>query len=124
MNKIIHQLSNQLFHKRRCAMKIAIRSKDGKTVSDSTTSFSGYMIYELDGENMIRSEFRRCRPSYQEEIHNIDDCEAVISRAIAPEVKEFLVKEGKEVIITFKTSPEEALRSFMKQKLYSGTFIS
>ncbi len=105
-------------------MKIAIRSKDGKTVSDSTTNFSGYLIYELNGETLIRKEFRKCRPSHSEEIHNLDDCEAVISRAIDPEVKKLLLKEGKEVLITFKTSPEEALRSFLKQKLYSGILIS
>jgi predicted Fe-Mo cluster-binding NifX family protein len=104
-------------------MKIAIRSKDGKTVSDSVTRFSGYLIYELKGGKVIGSEFRKCTSSFSEDSYFIGDCEAVISKGISPDEKESLRKKGKEVLITFKTSPEEALRSFLKQRLLTGNFV-
>lgn len=103
-------------------MKIAIRSKDGKTVSDSVTSFSGYLVYELDGDRVLRSEFRKCSAVKAYEKRYIGDCETIISKAISPDETKSLRKKGKEVLITFKTSPEEALRSFIKQKLYTGSF--
>lgn len=104
-------------------MKIAIRSKDGKTVSDSITGFSGYLIYELTGETVVKSEFRKCAASRSNDPRYIGDCEAVISKAITPDEKESLRKKGKEVLITFKTSPEEALKSFLRQKLFTETFV-
>lgn len=104
-------------------MKIAIRSRDGKTVSDTSTNFAGYLIYELAGEKVINSEFRKCKSTTFADPSFIGDCEALISRAISPEEKESFRKKGKEVLITFKTSPEEALRSFIRQKLYTGSFV-
>lgn len=103
-------------------MKIAIRSKDGKTVSDSVTSFSGYLVYELDGDRVVNSEFRKCNPAKSDEKRYIGDCETIISKAISPNETKSLRKKGKEVLITFKTSPEEALRSFIRQKIYMGSF--
>ena len=104
-------------------MKIAIRSKDGKSVSDSITSFAGYLVYELAGEKVVKSEFRKCKPAHLRDSNNIRDCEAVISKGISPDEKESLRKRGKEVLITFKTSPEEALKSFLKQRLLTGNFV-
>lgn len=104
-------------------MKIAIRSKDGKTVSDSITRFPGYLIYELKGDKVIGSEFRKTASSFSEGPQFIGDCEAVISKGISPDEKEFLRKKGKEVLITFKTSPEEALKSFLRQRIITGNFI-
>lgn len=104
-------------------MKVAIRSKDGKTVSDSVTCFSGYLVYELDGERVIRKEFRKCDPSQSTDSRLIGDCDAVISRTLVPEYRESLRKKGKEVLITFNSSPEEALKFFLRQKIYSGSFV-
>ena len=104
-------------------MKVAIRSKDGKTVSDSVTCFSGYLVYELEGERVVRSEFRKCDPSHSTDLRYIGDCDTVISRTLLPEEKEFLRKMGKEVLITFNSSPEEALRIFLRQRIYSDSFV-
>lgn len=104
-------------------MKIAIRSKDGKTVSDSVKSFTGYLIYELTGEKFVKSEFRKCTSVDSKDASTIGDCQAVISKAISPDEKESLRKKGKDVLITFKTSPEDALRSFMRQKLYFNNYL-
>jgi hypothetical protein len=104
-------------------MKVAIRSKDGKTVSDTVSDYSGYLIYEFDGEKVIGSEFRKCSSSHSSEVRSIQDCDAVISKAIIPEEKENLQKRGKDVLITFKSSPEEALRYYLRQKNYFHSFI-
>lgn len=104
-------------------MKVAIRSKDGKTVCDSVSDFTGYLIYEYDGENLVLSEFRKCRSSHLKDIRSIRDCDAVISKVIVPEEKETLQKEGKDVLITFKTSPEEALRYYLRNKNYTRSFV-
>jgi len=103
-------------------MKIAIRSKDGKSVSDSITSFAGYLVYELAGETVVKSEFRKCKPAHIGDSNNIRDCEAVISKAFSADEKAFLKKNGKEVLMTFKTSPEDAIRSFIRQKYFTGSF--
>ena len=104
-------------------MKVAIRSKDGITVSDSVTCFSGYLVYELDGEEIVKREFRKCSSSHSTGLRYIGDCDAVISRTLLPEEKEFLRKIGKEVLITFNSSPEEALRLFLRQKIYSESLV-
>lgn len=104
-------------------MKIAIRSRDGKTVADSSTDFTGYLIYELVGEKVVNSEFRKGKSTSSADYSFISDCETVITKAISLQEKESFRKKGKEVLITFKTSPEEALQSFIKLKLSTGSFV-
>lgn len=104
-------------------MKVAIRSKDGITVSDSVTCFSGYLIYELDGEKIVKREFRKCDSSHSTDLRYIGDCDAIISRTLMPEERESLRKKGKEVLITFNSSPEEALRIFLNQRIFSDSFV-
>jgi len=104
-------------------MKIAIRSGDGKTIAGSLTSFSGYLVYELDKDRVVNTEFRRCTPSHADDIKYIGDCETIMLKSVSADEKELLHKIGKQVLITFKTSPDEAIRSYMKQKYLHHSFV-
>lgn len=104
-------------------MKIAVCSGDGKTISGSLSRFSGYLVYELDDGKVVNTEFRKCAPSRADDTKYIEDCETILLRSVSPDEKELLLKKGKEVLITFKTYPEEAIQSYLKQKYLQSNFI-
>ena len=65
-------------------MKIAVESSDGgKTISDPFVRSKGFLIYEVDEENVLVKEFRvteRLKTAILDK--ELEDCCAVISRGM------------------------------------------
>jgi len=102
-------------------MKIAIESNDGgKTISDPFVRSNGFLIYEVDESNVFIKEFRtteRLKAAIDEQ--KLDDCSAIISRGMPNSFREKLERQGKEVLITFNSSPRKALNVFLTDRFVS-----
>ena len=102
-------------------MKIAIESNDGgKTISDPFVRSNGFLIYEVDESNVFIKEFRttdRLKSAIDDQ--KLDDCSAIISRGMPNSFREKLVRQGKEVLITFNSSPRKALNAFLNNRFAS-----
>jgi predicted Fe-Mo cluster-binding NifX family protein len=102
-------------------MKIAVESNDGgKTISDPFVRSKGFLIYEVDEENVFVKEFRTTKRLKSAILENeLNDCCAVISRGMPSSFREKLEKQGKKVLITFTSSPRKALSVFLTSKYAS-----
>ena len=89
-------------------MKVAIESSDGgKTISAPFIRSHGYLVFEVEKDRVIKSEF------YENDIQPVEDCSAIISRGMPRELKSQLERKGKKVLITFSSSPKQALHHFL-----------
>ncbi len=110
-----------LIYSKEDVMKIAIESNDGgKTISDPFVRSNGFLIYEVDESNVFIKEFRTTdRLKTAIDNQKLDDCSAIISRGMPNSFREKLVRQGKEVLITFNSSPRKALNAFLNNRFAS-----
>ena len=96
-------------------MRIAVSSDDKKSTSYQLCNAKGFMIYDIDDEQ-VRNQFYRCfsTPEYRRESRKLEkfsqnshqiikallDCDAVIACAIDKELTDELSRAGIETYVT------------------------
>ena len=111
-------------------MKIAIESNDGVTIKSPFLPTKGYVVYDIDESDIVKSEYRlsekRSRAKNDQrntfsikEKTVLNDCSAIISRGMDRSNLDIFKKEGMDVYITFKTSTKDAVRVYMRELLIS-----
>jgi predicted Fe-Mo cluster-binding NifX family protein len=112
-------------------MKIAIESNDGVTIKSPFLPTKGYVIYDIDASDIVKSEYRESslknsQKNDERKIASIksntllNDCSAIISRGMDRSNLDIFKKEGMDVYITFKTSTKDAVRLYMRELLISN----
>ncbi|NWF49956.1 MAG: hypothetical protein HXY49_05390 [Ignavibacteriaceae bacterium] len=114
-------------------MKIAVQSNDGKTLTSSFNQTPGFLIFNIVGDRVEGTEFRKTLStkskksarfdSFEKNISDclkmLDDCQAIISRGMCRELLKGLKQSGKEVFVTFRSEAEDALKQFLHEKRLS-----
>lgn len=112
-------------------MKIAIASDDGKFISPHFGRTEGFVIFEVQGEEVKSSEFRpnsftghapgmKDLPradKHKTIIEALKDCDVVISRGMGRRLYTELKEAGINAIITDEDSVERALELYIKGML-------
>jgi len=112
-------------------MKIAIESNDGVTIKSPFLPTKGYVIYDIDESDVVKSEYRESSLKNNKKIGEreiastksktlLDDCSAIISRGMDRTNLDIFKREGMDVYITFKTSTKDAVRLYMRELLISN----
>jgi len=111
-------------------MKIAIASDDKKTISHHFGKASGFVIFEIKNNKVIKQEYKEnigknngeCGScDHQTMINNIKDCEAVISYGMGQRIYDDLTKHKIKPIVTEEQNVDEALNQFLKNNLKNVT---
>jgi predicted Fe-Mo cluster-binding NifX family protein len=113
-------------------MKIAIVSDDQKTIADHFGRARGFLVYDVDAEQVKHREYRlntftgHARglegAGHQADRHGpilaaLKDCAAVISHGMGQRIYHDLRQAGIEAVITDETDVEPALRLYLKGEL-------
>ncbi|MFN3872549.1 MAG: NifB/NifX family molybdenum-iron cluster-binding protein [Ignavibacterium sp.] len=100
-------------------MKIAVHTTDGgKRIANPFVRSGGFLVYDID-----EWEIRNCHYCPDKtldqliEAKDVAEWDAIISRGLPKEIKNKLEKMGKEVMITFTDSPQNAIRAFLSNKM-------
>ncbi len=100
-------------------MKIAVHTTDGgKRIANPFVRSGGFLVYDID-----EWEIRNCHYCPDKtldqliEAKDVAEWDAIISRGLPKEIKNKLEKMGKEVMITFTDSPQNAIRAFLSNKI-------
>lgn len=101
------------------AMKIAVHTTDGgKHIANPFVRSGGFLVYDVD-----KWEIKNCHYCPEKtldqliEAKDVAEWDAIISRGLPKEIKNQLEQMGKEVMITFSDSPQNALRAFLSNKM-------
>ena len=121
-------------------MKIAIPSEDRIHISSHFGRTKGFMIYEIENNEIVKSEYRdntftgHARGMHHEHGHNhhednhqqhthgrilnaLNDCNTVIAGGMGRRLLDDLNNNGKEVIVTDETQIEKAIQAFLENTL-------
>ncbi len=100
-------------------MKIAIQTTDGgKRIANPFVRSGGFLVYDVDEWEIKNCHYCPERTIDQLlEANNIAEWDAIISRGLPKDIKNQLEKMGKEVMITFSDSPQNALRAYLSNKM-------
>lgn len=114
-------------------MKIAIASDDGKIVSSHFGRTRGFVIYDVDGNEIKNREYLpntftgHARGMHEEGTHHYDshsaiiaalkDVKVVISHGMGRRLYDDLKNAGIDVYVTEETDVEKALKLFIEGKL-------
>jgi predicted Fe-Mo cluster-binding NifX family protein len=102
-------------------MKIAIESNDGINLNSPFTHPKRYLVCEVNERGIKNSEFRnRVEAKHQP---NLNDCGTIISRGMDRDNFHELKKMGLDVLITFKSSVNDAIHVFMKENILEQNVI-
>ncbi|MEP0862389.1 MAG: hypothetical protein HRF52_13215 [Ignavibacterium sp.] len=100
-------------------MKIAVHTTDGgKHIANPFVRSGGFLVYDVD-----KWEIKNCHYCPEKtldqliEAKDVAEWDAIISRGLPKEIKNQLEQMGKEVMITFCDSPQNALRAFLSNKM-------
>ncbi|MFN3694534.1 MAG: NifB/NifX family molybdenum-iron cluster-binding protein [Ignavibacterium sp.] len=100
-------------------MKIAVHTTDGgKRIANPFVRSGGFLVYDID-----EWEIRNCHYCPDKtldqliEAKDVAEWDAIISRGLPKEIKNKLEKMGKEVMITFTDSPQNAIKAFLSNKM-------
>lgn len=96
-------------------MKIAIESNDGVTLNSPFTRTKGYLVCEINEAGVMASEFRK--KSSKVKLQSLNDCRTIISRGMDRDRFMQLKNRGLDVFITFKSSVNDAIHTFMKESI-------
>lgn len=101
------------------AMKIAVHTTDGgKRIANPFVRSGGFLVYDVE-----EWEIRNCHYCPDKtldqliEAKDVAEWDAIISRGLPKEIKNKLEKMGKEVMITFTDSPQNAIKAFLSNKM-------
>lgn len=101
------------------AMKIAVHTTDGgKRIANPFIRSGGFLVYDVE-----EWEIRNCHYCPEKtldqliEAKDVAEWDAIISRGLPKEIKNKLEKMGKEVMITFTDSPQNAIKAFLSNKM-------
>jgi predicted Fe-Mo cluster-binding NifX family protein len=111
-------------------MKIAIASDDKKTIAHHFGRAAGFMIFDVDKDNVIGEVYREnigksdgscgsCNHSAM--ISNIKDCQVVISYGMGQHIFDDLTENKIKAIVTEEKTVKEALSKFMNASLKNRT---
>lgn len=99
-------------------MKIAIESNDGKTIKFPFETTKGYIIYDIDEDNTRKTTYSKVGKKISSINNNpLNQCTTIITRGMDKNSREQLKNNGIDIFVTFKTSAESALSSYMKERL-------
>ena len=99
-------------------MKIAIESNDGKTIKFPFEVTKGYIICDVAEDNTFKTSYRKIsKKSSSKETNPLRQCSTIITRGMDKKDIEELKNNGIDIFVTFKTSAESALSSYMKERL-------
>jgi len=112
-------------------MKIAIASDDGKTISPHFGRAEGFVIFEVQNQEVRSYEYRQnsftghalgiegqqSGDRHKTIIEALRDCDVVISRGMGRRLYEDLKYAGINPLITDEESVENALKMYMKGML-------
>jgi len=120
-------------------MKIAIASDDGKTISSHFGRTRGFVIFEIEGKEIKKQEYRnntftghvrgleganhsfdRHRPI----LEALEDCQVVISHGMGRRIYDDLKNADIEVFITEEMDAEVALNLYIKGHLIDRPELS
>ena len=120
-------------------MRIAIPSNDGTTITSHTGRAAGFVIYELQGDDVVRLDYRtntytghalgQCDESKPHSDHHhhshdgllgaLEDCDVMLAHGMGPRLVQDLQSRNIQVIFCDETSAENAA-----QKLAAGQLES
>lgn len=102
-------------------MKIAVETNDGgKTIAGPFVRSVGFLVYDIDDW-----EIKNCHYCSEKtldslfESKDIAEWDAIISRGLPSNVKQYLESMGKEVMITFSSSPNNAIQAYLANHMRS-----
>ena len=116
-------------------MRVAVSSDDKKSTSYQLSNARGFMIYDIDDEQ-VRNQFYRCynTPEYSRNSRELEkfnqnahqiikallDCDAVIACAIDKELIDELNRAGIETYVTEEKDISKARKYYAKRILDSN----
>jgi predicted Fe-Mo cluster-binding NifX family protein len=115
-------------------LRIAIPSDDERTISAHPGRSAGFLIYLIEGHQVRKEAFRKnpeaeshaSGPGDQAEANHqtydgmtkmLRDCDTVLAAGMGPSLLDNLESEGFQVIFTYETDAEEAVRALVEGKL-------
>jgi len=109
-------------------MKIAFVSDDRENISGHFGRAKGFMVYELDGNKVLRNEYRlndggnngQCGTCQHDKIINtIKYVQTVVTRGMGNRIHEDLKNNGIQAVLTDETTIKKAL-----DKIVQGTLTN
>ncbi|HUT00088.1 MAG TPA: NifB/NifX family molybdenum-iron cluster-binding protein [Candidatus Thermoplasmatota archaeon] len=111
-------------------MKIAVASDDQKTISVHFGRASGFMVFEIENNTILKQEYRENIGKSTGECHscdhdtmikNINDCDVVISYGMGQRIYADLTSHHILPIVTDEKTVSDAVHKFMKNELMNRT---
>ncbi|WP_407930591.1 NifB/NifX family molybdenum-iron cluster-binding protein [Ignavibacterium album] len=100
-------------------MKIAVHTTDGgKKIANPFVRSGGFLVYDVDNWQIKNCHY--CPEKTLDQLieaKDVAEWDAIISRGLPKEIKNQLEQMGKEVMITFTDSPQNAIRAFLSNKM-------
>jgi len=99
-------------------MKIAVESNDGETIKSPFADTKGYIIYDVTEDSTLKTSYSKVgKKTSSKKTNPLHQCSTIITRGMDKKNIEQLKNNGIDIFVTFKTSAESALSSYMKERL-------